>query len=154
MPYNILGDLQTLTLSPSATCDNPCCILTINNTVQLMGNVSLTNYDGGKMIATLPESMRPNDTIVVPVYLHSNIDATDNVLIYMALNIVTEIDPMNLVPLTVSTDGEISIPMNVTTGILYLNGLEFNVCDRYYNSSIGNNFSQGTSPLRWDSEEY
>ena len=131
MPYNILGDLQTLTLSPSAECDNPCCILTINNDVMLMGNISLTNYQSGAMFATLPESMRPADNVMIPAFLGEN-----------------------LVRVTLNPDGELSIAQDADGETLYMNGVSFNVCDRYYNSSIGNNFSQGTSPLRWDSEEY
>lgn len=131
MPYNILGDLQTLTLSPSAECDNPCCILTINNDVMLMGNISLTNYQAGAMFATLPESMRPTDNVMIPAFLGET-----------------------LVRVTLNPDGELSIAQDVDGETLYMNGVSFNVCDRYYNSSIGNNFSQGTSPLRWDSEEY
>lgn len=131
MPYNILGDLQTLTLSPSAECDNPCCILTINNDVMLMGNISLTNYQAGTMLATLPESMRPMDNVMIPAFLNDT-----------------------LVRVTLNPDGELSIAQDIDGETLYLNGVSFNVCDRYYNSSIGNNFSQGTSPLRWDSGEY
>ena len=131
MPYNILGDLQTLTLSPSAECDNPCCILTINNDVMLMGNISLTNYQSGAMFATLPESMRPADNVMIPAFLGEA-----------------------LVRVTLNPDGELSIAQDANGETLYMNGVSFNVCDRYYNSSIGNNFSQGTSPLRWDSEEY
>lgn len=131
MPYNILGDLQTLTLSPSAECDNPCCILTINNDVMLMGNISLTNYQAGTMFATLPTSMRPMDNVMIPVFLNDT-----------------------LVRVMLNQDGELSIAQDVNGETLYMNGVSFNVCDRYYNSSIGNNFSQGTSPLRWDSEEY
>ena len=129
MPYNILGDLQTLTLSPSAECDNPCCILTINNDVMLMGNISLTNYQSGAMFATLPESMRPADNVMIPAFLGET-----------------------LIRVTLNPNGELSIAQDVNGETLYLNGVSFNVCDRYYNSSIGNNFSQGTSPLRWDSE--
>lgn len=131
MPYNILGDLQTLTLSPSAECDNPCCILTTNNDVMLMGNISLTNYQSETMFATLPESMHPTDNVMIPVFLNDN-----------------------LVRVTLNPDGELSISQDVDGGTLYMNGVSFNVCDRYYNSTIGNNFSQGTSPLRWDSEVY
>ena len=39
MPYNKLGDLQTLTLSDDVQCDNPCCILTLDCIVQIMGNM-------------------------------------------------------------------------------------------------------------------
>lgn len=125
MPYAILGDLQTLTLSNNVQCDNPCCILTMDNIVELMGNMVLDGYVGYTALATLPESMRPIYEIAVPVYL-------DNTLIR----------------LTVNPNGELSIPASGSGDTLYLNGVMFNVCDRYYNSEIGNNFSQGTSPLR------
>ena len=125
MPYNKLGNLQTLTLSNDVQCDNPCCILTLDCIVQLMGNMHLNGYEANTAIATLPTSMRPLDEICIPVYL----DTT-------------------LKQLIVTVDGD------VTAGLLYTNGVSFNVCDRYYNSEIGNNFPQGTSPLRWDGEDY
>lgn len=129
MPYNKLGDLQTLTLSGDVQCDNPCCILTLDCTVQLMGNMHLNGYEADTAIATLPTSMRPLDEICLPVYL-------DTVL----------------KRLIIGPEGEIRLDGDVVAGLLYTNGVSFNVCDRYYNSHIGNNFPQGTSPLRWDGE--
>ena len=123
MPYAILGDLQTLTLEESATMPNACVILTLNNDVILMDNVALDAYVSGSTFATLPESMRPSNEIRMPVLL----DDTATALI-------------------VKTDGTMSIPTDAT-GTLYLNGVTFNVCGTYYNATIGNNFSQGTSPL-------
>lgn len=130
MPYNKLGDLNTLTLSNKAQCNNPCCILTLDNNVILMSNIFLTDYKSGEIIATLPSSMRPTDDIFIPVYL----DTT-------------------LIRVNINSKGEIIIYQNATGG-LYLNGHTFNVCDKYYNKSIGNNYSQGTSPLRWDGDVY
>lgn len=131
MPYNKLGDLQTLTLSNDVQCDNPCCILTLDCIVQLMGNMHLNRYEANTAIATLPTSMRPVDEICLPVYLDTEVKQ-----------------------LIVTTDGEIKIAEDVVAGLLYTNGLSFNVCNRYYNSEIGNNFPQGTSPLRWDGDDY
>ena len=131
MPYTQLADLQTLTLSNNVQCDNPCCILTLNCNVTLMGNMTLDSYIGYAALATLPESMRPIHDIAIPVYLGTT-----------------------LVKLIINSDGELSIPASGTGDILYLNGVTFNVCDRYYNNAIGNNFSQGTSPMRWDGGIY
>lgn len=127
MPYNKLGDLQTLTLADGVRCDNPCCILTLDCTVQLMGNMRLDGYGAGTAIATLPASMRPADEICLPVYLDASVRR-----------------------LTVTPAGEIKLDEDVAAGLLYTDGASFNVCGRYYNSDIGNNFPQGTSPLRWD----
>lgn len=148
MPYNVLGDIETLELSNAAAMDNACCILTLNCTVQLMGNVTLTSYAADATIATLPESMRPMSDVVVPVYLGARIDATIPVLLSNTLGLEADVPDLNLVPLRVDPDGVMSMPIGADSGTLYLNGVEFNVCDRYYNASIGNNFSQGTSPLR------
>lgn len=130
MPYTKLGDINTLTLSNKAQCDNPCCILTLNNDVILMGNIFLTDYESGEVIAILPSSMRPSEDIFIPVYLDTS-----------------------LVRININNKGEIIMYQDATGG-LYLNGITFNVCDQYYNETIGNNFSQGTSPLRWDGEPY
>ncbi len=131
MPYNRLGDLQTLTLADNVQCDNPCCILTLDCTVHLMGNMRLDGYDANAPLATLPTSMRPIDEICIPVYLDTAIRQ-----------------------LTITPEGELELGEDVAAGMLYANGLSFNVCDRYYNADIGNNFPQGTSPLRWDGEAY
>lgn len=131
MPYNKLGDLQTLTLSNDVQCDNPCCILTLDCTVQLMGNMHLNGYEANTPLATLPTSMRPSDEICMPVYLDTAVKQ-----------------------LIITPEGELKLSEGVVAGMLYTNGLSFNVCDRYYNADIGNNFSQGTSPLRWDGKDY
>lgn len=129
MPYNRLGDLQALTLSDGVRCDNPCCILTLDCTVQLMGNMHLSGYGADTAIATLPASMRPLGEIRLPAYLDTSLKR-----------------------LTVTPEGEIRLGEDVAAGTLYTDGMSFNVCGRYYNPDIGNNFPQGTSPLRWDGE--
>ena len=131
MPYSKLGDLQTLTLSDGVRCGNPCCILTLDCIVQLMGNMHLDGYGANAPLATLPASMRPVDEICIPVYLDTAVRR-----------------------LTVTPEGELKLGEDVVAGTLYTNGVSFNVCDRYYNADIGNNFPQGTSPLRWDGEDY
>ena len=131
MPYNKLGDLQTLTLADNVQCDNSCCILTLDCTVQLIGNMHLNGYEANTPLATLPTSMRPIDEICIPVYLDTAIKQ-----------------------LIITPEGELKLGEDVVAGMLYTNGLSFNVCDRYYNTDIGNNFPQGTSPLRWDGEAY
>lgn len=125
MPYNILGNIGTLELTSNATTDNACCILTLDNIVTLMGNITLTNYTANTTIATLADQMLPSDTVKTLVC------ANDDV-----------------VTLTVDTEGNMSINQSYTSATLYLNGVCFNVCDTYYNSAIGNNFLQGTSPIR------
>lgn len=131
MPYSKLGDLQTLTLSDGVQCDNPCCILTLDCLVQLMGNMRLNGYAADTPLATLPASMRPVDEIRMAVYLDTAVKR-----------------------LAVTPGGALKLGEDVASGTLYTNGLSFNVCGRYYNAEIGNNFSQGTSPLRWDGEDY
>ena len=131
MPYSKLGDLQTLTLADNVQCDNSCCILTLDCTVQLMGNMHLDGYGANTPLATLPTSMRPIDEIRIPVYLDTAVRQ-----------------------LTITPEGELELGEDVVAGTLYANGLSFNVCDRYYNTDIGNNFPQGTSPLRWDGEAH
>lgn len=130
MPYNKLGDLQTLTLPDCVRCDNPCCILTLDCTVQLMGNMRLSGYVANAPLATLPTSMRPADRICIPVYLDTDVRQ-----------------------LAITPEGDLELGEDVVSGMLYTNGLSFNVCGRYYNADIGNNFPQGSSPLRWDGGE-
>lgn len=127
MPYTTLGDIQTLLMANNAQSDNQCCILTLDCTVNIMGNIYLEKYVQDDVIATLPQSMRPIQDIFIPVLL-------DNQIVTMHVNL----------------SGEISINSSTPSGTLYMNGVFFNVCGTYYNDEIGNNFSQGTSPLRGD----
>lgn len=134
MPYTRLGDIGTLEVNAGVTGDNLCCILTLNNTVQLMGNLVLSGIDPSTYIAKLPESMTPIADMVFPVYLESGSELT-------------------IVPMKVDTHGQVTVQTSSTEGTLYLNGIEFACADRYYNGEIGNNFAQGTSPMRWNMEE-
>lgn len=134
MPYNNLADLQTLTLGSGVECDNACCILTLDCTVQLMGNMAVTGYASGSTLFTLPETMAPVYDVAVPVMV---IDGEN---------------PGALAMLVIQSDGNAHLVGDIEDGMVYTNGLNVNVCDRYYNSEIGNNFSQGTSPLRYDGD--
>lgn len=154
MPYSILGDVQTLTLSNDVECENPCCILTLNCEVLLMGNMTVTNYKANTALATLPESMRPNDIVIRPCAINYAYDATTKVILYSLYELTTDLQSINIIPLQINNSGEISLNMDIPSGIVYTNGLSFNVADKYYNSEIGNNFSQGTAPLRWNGDVY
>ena len=125
MPYNILGNMGTLELSSSATTTNACCILTLDNIVTLMGNITLENYTAGETFATLADQMFPSDIVKKLICVNDDV-----------------------VSLTIDTDGNMSISNSYASATAYLNGVCFNVCDTYYNAEIGNNFLQGTSPLR------
>lgn len=125
MAYNILGAMGTLEMGEAAITDNACCIATLDNIVMLMGSVYLIGYTAGNTICTLPEEMRPRFGTRVPVCLN-----------------------MDIVPLVVTASGELFIESDSEMGVLFLNGVVFNVCDSFYNDEIGNNFPQGTSPLR------
>lgn len=123
MPYTKLGDLQLLTLSSTATTDNRCTVMSLNNSVSFMGNIELTGYAANTAFATLAESMRPTDIVAIPVYVEDE-----------------------LTKLTINTDGTMTLAIDAD-GILYLNGIIFSANSRYYNAEIGNNFPQGSSPL-------
>lgn len=125
MPYQILGNIGTLDMANNASTNNACCILTLDNVVMLMGNVELSDYTAGEVICTLADQMMPTYEVRTVVCLDDD-----------------------LVALTVNAYGELSLNVDCASGTLYLNGVLFNVCDTYYNDEIGNNFLQGTSPLR------
>lgn len=123
MPYTKLGDLQLLTLSSTAETDNKCTVMSLNNSVSFMGNITLTGYAANTAFATLAESMRPTSDVVIPVYIEDE-----------------------LTKMTISADGTMKLAIDAD-GILYLNGIVFSANSRYYNAEIGNNFPQGSSPL-------
>lgn len=155
MPYTKLGDIGTLDVNTGVTGGNLCCILTLNNTVQLMGNLELSGIDPSTYVAKLPESMTPIADMVFPTYLESRSQVT---LVPMEADTVfpsylESESELTLVPMKIDTQGQITIQTSLTEGTLYLNGVEFACADRYYNGEIGNNFAQGTSPMRWNIEE-
>ena len=166
MPYTRLGDIGTLEVNAGITGENLCCILTLNNTVQLMGNLELSSFDPSTYIVKLPESMTPIQDMVFPVYLESNSElklvpikidtqgqitfqkASTDGFLYFNSNSGLTVIPMKMV-----MQDTISNQTGLTDGTLYLNGVEFACSDRYYNSEIGNNVAQGTSPMRWNMED-
>ena len=78
--------------------------------------------------------MTPIADMVFPIYMESGSE-------------------LSVVPMKVDAQGQINVQTASTEGTLYLNGIEFACADRYYNGEIGNNFAQGTSPMRWNMEE-
>lgn len=166
MPYTRLGDIGTLDVNTGVIGGNLCCILTLNNTVQLMGNLELSGIDPTAYIAKLPESMTPIADMVFPVYLESNSELR---LVPIKINVQGQIilqtastngalyfnskSGLQVIPMKIDMQDPISNQTGLTDGTLYLNGVEFACADRYYNSEIGNNFAQGTSPMRWNMEE-
>ena len=128
MAYNVLGDLQELEFNSSVTCKNKCAILTKDNFVCLMDNLTLNNYVNNTALTTLPETMRPTNIMVKPCYL--------------LLNGIKE-----LTPVTINSNGDILLDIDVSSGTLYFNGFNFCVDDTYYNNEIGNNFPSWTSNL-------
>ena len=129
MPYTILGDLQTLELGETVQCNNPCCILTLDCQVMILDVMEVTNLSPESVIFKLPESMTPTDQIIIPVYVENS-------------------NGINLTPLYINTNGTATMRVQLSNSVLYTNGIIFNCADKYYNGEIGNNFSQGTSPLR------
>lgn len=166
MPYTKLGDIGTLDVNTGVTGGNLCCILTLNNTVQLMGNLELSGIDPSAYIAKLPESMSPIANMVFPVYLESNselrlipikIDTQGQITLQTASTdgalYFNSKSGLQVIPMKIGMQDPISNQTGLTDGTLYLNGVEFACADRYYNGEIGNNFAQGTSPMRWNLEE-
>ena len=167
MPYTILGDLQTLKLNSNISMDNPCCILTLNCEVLIMDNITVKEITSGSTLFTLPESMTPLKSIHIPVVVGSSEtkpsektisvikgEASKGMTASFHDNFSTETVTLTgvVVPpimvLQINPDGAVTILSDLSNTTIYTNGLTFNVADRYYNSDIGNNISQGTSPLR------
>lgn len=123
MPFGKLGKLDVLALESTATCDNPCLILSTDNVLQFLSDVVLRGYVGGDAFATVPEGMRPKSQI-------------RKVVLVGSLQMVLTIEP----------SGELRLNSGTTQGTVSLNGLCVSVSDFYYNAENGNNTPQGTAP--------
>ena len=127
MPYARLGNLDQLTLPDTASCKNPCVILTMDNVVQFLDDVELSKHDASTAIASLPTAFRPAGVTVLPCVYKSD-------------------EKYELVPVTVSADGDLVIAKSGTlTGTLCMRGKCFNISSVYHNGELKNNFKQGTS---------
>lgn len=135
MPYTILGDIGELQLvsqyaswrSTTTEPANPCVILTLTNDVIICGNIVIrAGYSANTVFAVLPESMRPAQTLRVPIYDSAN----------------------NACFLLVSPNGNITLNRSESSiAVIFTSGITFNVSSRYYNPEIGNIYNNGTSPL-------
>lgn len=102
-----------LTPEPEASFDTPVVMLSCVNDVQIIGDVSLTNYIAGMPIATLPTQCTPGKLVKVPVIADDG--AGDKV-----------------VTLTVDTSGIITLPFDYATAAVYFSGMNFNISDNWY----------------------
>lgn len=130
MPYAVIGDMGSLVLADNATCENNCVILTMDDMVLLMGNITLENYLPSEPFAQLPEKMRPTQEVRIPCAVLNDIGyitVDDAGMMFFHTNHLAEDD-------------------EVLSTVLYTNGICFNVCDTYYNETLENNFAQGTTP--------
>lgn len=129
MPYTGIGAIGVMTLAENATMANPANVMTLNNQVMLCGDCSLEGYTAGTAFATLSEeTIWPSAAVVIPVC-------------------VTEDSGTRIAPLTVSTAGELSLPIDYASATVHLNGVEFTANSKYYTPEIGNIYNDGTSPL-------
>ena len=87
-------------------------MLTSTNDVQIMGDANLTNYTANDNVLTLPTECRPDRIVKIPVIVN---DGTDRV-----------------VPFTIDTNGNCTLPYSYTSADVYLSGVNFNVSDRWY----------------------
>lgn len=130
MPYANIGDMGSLVLADNASCENNCVILTLDDIVELMGNITVEDYSPTEAFAQLPEKMRPMQEVFVACCI-----------------------PNDIGRIKVDTEGKMYFSTNhleedssLVSTVLYTNGMVFNVCDTYYNEEIGNNYAQGTTP--------
>lgn len=129
MPYTIIGGIGEVELDSSASMENKCNILTLNNVVMLCDNVILNEYLAFDPILTLSEeSLFPDTEICVPVC-------------------ITHESTTEIVPLYINTDGTLVLHESYEAATLWLNGICFNVNSKYYTPFIGNIYDNGTSPL-------
>lgn len=87
-------------------------MLSCTNDVQILGDAALTNYTANDEVLVLPTECRPDRVVKIPVIVN---DGTDRV-----------------VPLTIDTNGNCSLPYSYASADVYLSGVNFNVSDRWY----------------------
>lgn len=134
MAYTRIADIGEIQLSNSSYSfqnGNPCNILTVDNIVMLCDNIVIPgSLSSNQTFATLsnPTKMAPLHDIILPLARINN-------------------GSYGTVRLKINTSGQLSISSSCNNATLYLNGLCFNVNDKYYTPTIGNIYNNGTSPL-------
>lgn len=129
MPYTTIGGIGEVIIDSAAEAHNKCNILTLNNVVMLCDNFTLTDYLALDPILTLSnEDFYPLTDVVIPVFIEVN-------------------NTKELVPITLNTNGELTLENSYESAILYLNGCCFHVNSKWYTPEIGNIYDNGTSPL-------
>lgn len=102
-----------LTMFTNQTTDNTAIMLSCTNDVQFLGNVVLSGYLLGDPFATVAEECRPNKAVIIPVVLSTE---TETTVITMQCDIY----------------GQLSLDIDVDSGVLHLNGVSFHISDCWY----------------------
>lgn len=111
---NFKGKYQLTVDSTYGRSNNNAIMLTINNEMQFLGDIIISNYEEGKTFATLPEDCRPKDLCKIPC-------------VYGNMIAILDIEPEG--------DLQLYAPNGHTIdkkGILYISGTSFNISDRWY----------------------
>lgn len=127
MSYTVIGGIGTVTSNFSIS--NPCNIMSLDNIVMICDDVEISSYIAGDVILTLSDNaMLPLSDLIIPVCITTNNQTV-------------------IKPLTISSNGELSLDENYTLATVHLNGICWHVNSTYYTPSIGNIYNNGTSPL-------
>lgn len=128
MAYTIIANLGEYTTNNNVT--NRCNLHTVDNEIMLCEDVILTNYIAESPILTLSDiSMAPVSDLNIPVVI-----ITTNPLTY------------SVKPLCIKNDGTIVLHDNYSSCQVCLNGIVWQVNDKYYNHTIGNVHVTPSSP--------
>lgn len=128
MPYTVIGGIGEMELGEHSSSENKANILTLNNVIMFGGDIMLSDYTAGEIIATLSDdSMKPKNELIVPVCVTAQ--------------------QTRLAPLFLNTEGDFSLPFDYENAIVHLSGIVISVNNKYYTPEIGNIFNNGTSPL-------
>ena len=98
-----------LELGAPCAMEKPYVMKTCNHVVQFLANAAITGLTENEIVFTLPEKFRPSTTVKLPCCFG------DNVLF-----------------LNIGSDGVATIHSATGNGVLYLNGLSFNIAQNVY----------------------
>lgn len=105
--------------SSGVVADTDVVMLSCTNDVQVIGDFDFDSYTAKTVFATLPEEVRPNKFVSIPVCVYASID---DCVPMSYLNI-----------LTVSPNGEMVLEFGFNEQRkLYMSGVNFNISDRWY----------------------
>ena len=132
MAYNNIAAIGTCSVNTGITIDNPVALMTIDNIIHILGEITNSSITSGTRVLTLPTSFPTMERRTVGTCVIEHDSGTPKYEIgFFVINTANQIYTAQAI---------------ASTDVVHLDQLQFSMNGKFYSSKIGN-ISGFTSPL-------